>query len=135
MAGATCRVRVCSVRTALSSFGLSPSSARMVGAIEVVSTGAGSTRPEWAAAPDDDERDVAVLRVGAAVLGNLALAASVDHAVRDDADDVGMADVTRRDAEVAGGASVRRGEPGGGQRAAGAADRVAGGVVGEQEGP
>ena len=49
-----------------------------------------------------DQRDVAILRVVASVLGDLARPARVDDAVLDDAHQVGRARITLRDAEEAG---------------------------------
>ena len=46
----------------------------------------------------DEDRHVAILRVVAAVLGDLGLAAGVDDAVLDDAGDVGVPGIADRDA-------------------------------------
>ena len=94
-------------RTACNAFGSRPSSCRIVGAIWVVSTGVAETwLPVTGPAPPalaaDDERHVAVLRVVAAVLGDLPLLARVDGAVLRDADHVGHARVAERDADERG---------------------------------
>ena len=54
-------------------------------------------------AAGDDQGDVAVVRVGAAVLGDLRLLAGVDDAVLGDAEDVRHARVGERGAEEFGG--------------------------------
>ena len=73
---------------------------RMVGAICVVSTAWVSTACRATAAAGDDQRHVAVLRVGPAVLGDLRLLAGVDDAGLGDAEQVRHPRVTGRGAEV-----------------------------------
>jgi hypothetical protein len=71
---------VCSIHTASRAFGFKPRSLRMVGAIELVSTVELLTSPVADPGAGDDQRDIAVLRVGAAVLGDLGLLAGVHDA-------------------------------------------------------
>ncbi len=67
---------------------------------------------------DHQDRHVAILEAGAAVFSDLALAARIDHAMLNDAEDVGVPWVTVRYTEVRSrfGARVDLGQPRGRNR-------------------